>query len=906
MDRSRTIAHVKARLGVLIPRGLGILAAALLLANPTARAATADAGRNGAGANAAGTDAADATAGSGFAISVPSPTACLGSVSVAGFQMTVAPAGNSGAGNGAALPVREALPIRDVLEILPGDKIRYEPSSLPAKDRNKARISLLLAHAGPGGKPEIKVLPALPADKPEEWNVPIRASVVGLVYGPRGLDVKNVNELVDKNPDLLPELAAYAEHTTQLEALLQTLTTYEQSPSGTEDVNGALQAFSARYNVGVPKLDTTAPTNQQAATLMTALLPSLSSIDPLAPTRTAMVQQSVGLATAVAALFLGTPVVVAAGGAMLFENMRTLAFPGTDFRSTFAQSSTGSTVDLCAKAQAEKSRTRPAYLWVLSVADADPPKLTIPGSIRLGLGAKADVTVASAPVADLRLVSRARNWRLVPESGATSSRPALAVNEGNGTNTSAAVAVAEAANASVPVPVTVNLESSDAQLDLDLSKPKLGPGRYRLMADWDWTPIEIGGALDLRPFADFSPVTLASESADQLISGRGKVNARFSGADFEFVTRVALAAPDGTSQDLKFDVPPAHNEDAHDKLEAAVDTAGLAPGKYRVEFTQSDGKTQSVPVTIHSPNPEIANLPLRANVGESGQTLELQGTGLDRIRNIVSPGVTWELAAIPAGASNMTARAAVVKLTADAHPGERLDAEMSVAGLAQPIPLHDVIEIAGPRPKIASVQPFFPAGADVALRPGELPASVAVSFSVRTANAGSQPALQLACADSSDTQTPLNLHPGADDPRVRLDATGDNTLFLSIDPATVGHSGCELEATLSAPDTGSSDPYKLGRIVRLPRIEEFRLTDQKLDRRLYSGTLTGEDLQLIEKTGWNPKMGFPVVGIPTPVSTDPAKQTLGIALPWPPPSPQAPLYIWLRGETEARQTNARY
>ncbi len=825
-------------------------------------------------------------------VTAPAPSACLGSVSVAGFQVTVSPASSAG-----------PLPIRDVIEILPGDKIHYEPASLASKDRNKARISLVLAHAGSNGSPDIKVLPALPADKPEDWVVPIRASVVGLVFGPRGLDVKNVNELVAKNPNLLPQLATYAEHTTEIEALLQTLATYEQSPSGAQDVNSALQAFSTRYNVGVPKLDTTASTNQQAATLMSAILPSLSTIDPLAPTRSMMVQQSVGLAAAVAALFLGTPVVVAAGGAALFENMRTLAFPGTDFRSTFAQSSTGPTVNLCAKAQPQKSRMRPAYLWVLSVADVDPPKLTIPGSVRLGIGAKADVTVASAHVSDLRFISRARNWRLVPEPGAA-SRPELAVNEGNGTNTSAAAAVAAAAGASVSVPVKANVEGSNAQLDMDLNQPKLAAGRYRLVADWDWTPIELGGTLDLRPFADLASVTLASHSADQLISGIGKVQARFSGADFEFVTRVALADSDGKSQDLKFTVP-GRGDDPRDALAAAIDTSGLAPGKYRVEFTQSNGNTQSVPLSVHSPNPEIANLPLRANVGESEQKVELQGTGLDRIQKIVSPEVTWELAAIPSGASNLTARAAVVKLAADAHPGERLDAQMSVAGLEQPIALRDVLEIAGPRPKITSVQPFFPAGADVALRPDELPANLAISFSIRTANAGGQPGLQLACADSSDTQTALNLHPGSDDPRVRLDATGDNTLFLSLDPASVGHSGCELEATLSAPDTGASDPYKLGRIVRLPRIEQFALTNQKLGR-LYSGTLTGEDLQLIEKTGWNSKVGYPVIGIPTPVSTDPAKQTLGIALPWPPPSPQAPLYIWLRGETEARQTNARY
>ncbi len=85
------------------------------------------------------------------------------------------------------------------------------------------------------------------------------------------------------------------------------------------------------------------------------------------------------------------------------------------------------------------------------------------------------------------------------------------------------------------------------------------------------------------------------------------------------------------------------------------------------------------------------------------------------------------------------------------------------------------------------------------------------------------------------------------------------------------------------------------------RIEKFTLCDRKIERKLYAGTVTGEDLQLIEKTGWNAKHGYPVQGIPTPVASDPAQQTLDIALPWPPPNPQAPLYIWVRGETEARR-----
>jgi len=64
-------------------------------------------------------------------------------------------------------------------------------------------------------------------------------------------------------------------------------------------------------------------------------MPSLQSYDPITASPMGMVAQSTGLAGAVATLFFGSPVGLAAGGAALFLNMRTLVFPDTDFRSAF-------------------------------------------------------------------------------------------------------------------------------------------------------------------------------------------------------------------------------------------------------------------------------------------------------------------------------------------------------------------------------------------------------------------------------------------------------------------------------------------------------------------------------------------------------------------------------------------
>jgi len=176
-----------------------------------------------------------------------------------------------------------------------------------------------------------------------------------------------------------------------------------------------------------------------------------------------------------------------------------------------------------------------------------------------------------------------------------------------------------------------------------------------------------------------------------------------------------------------------------------------------------------------------------------------------------------------------------------------------------------------------------------------------------TRNVDAHPLLSLNCSNDGYTKAPLVLHTGDRTTSAQLDFAGDDGLFLSVDPGVVGQSGCQLAATLSTDSAGSSDPTALGRLIRLPRIEKFALTEDKLGPNLYSGSLTGTDLQIIEKTGWDPKSGYSVQGIPTPVpGGTPQEQTLKVELPWPPPSPHAPIYVWLRGETTGRLTDVKY
>jgi hypothetical protein len=164
--------------------------------------------------------------------------------------------------------------------------------------------------------------------------------------------------------------------------------------------------------------------------------------------------------------------------------------------------------------------------------------------------------------------------------------------------------------------------------------------------------------------------------------------------------------------------------------------------------------------------------------------------------------------------------------------------------------------------------------------------------------------VELFCREGEERER-LTLRPGDRSSSARLDLAGDGLLFLSLDPGAVGHPGCELVAVLETSE-GVSDPLTLGRVTRVPSISSFALTDQKVAESVFAGILTGSGLETIEKTGWDGQNGLPVTSIPVPAPDDPLRQTLRVSLPWPSPTPHAPLFIWLRGETQGRATGVKY
>ena len=172
------------------------------------------------------------------------PPPCLGGVSVSTFRLMLQPEGKG-----------SALPLSAVNLIRPGEKLKYEPIHIPVPIKDKAQIAILLVpltkpateegveEKGKGKQKDLVVLEARPAKSPAEWVIPARASIVGVVFGPHGLDVKKVSSLVEKNQELIPELADYAQQTATVEALVQTLTQVEESPTPGQDVNAALRGF---------------------------------------------------------------------------------------------------------------------------------------------------------------------------------------------------------------------------------------------------------------------------------------------------------------------------------------------------------------------------------------------------------------------------------------------------------------------------------------------------------------------------------------------------------------------------------------------------------------------------------------------------------------------------------------
>ena len=781
------------------------------------------------------------------------PAGCAGSATLGTFQLSVRPFSQG-----------PPLPLKSVTAIRAGARLLWNPVHLPPQASRSAEVTAVLVPAASDGI--LITLEPRKAGKHTEWQLLQRPQVIALVYGPQGLSEGKVKSMVTRNQDLLRQLADYAEQSSQVESLVQELADAEQSGASPDSV---LKGVSSQYSVSPQKLNTTASSNQQAVLLLKALIPVSNTYDPLA-SQSAQAQQSGGLAASVAGLFFGNPVGLAAGGAALFQNLKTALFPNTEFRSAFAQAAEKDGLALCTKNQAAKSKTRTAYLWAYRVPQLTKPELSLTGTTHLPLGSKSTLELKLGKGSNAKELANARDWGLTPAAG----------------------------GASIPVDVK---PTATGALEIDLSKTKASAGDYQLAATWDWDPLPVTGTLHLYPYGDFAHVALASGAHDKLIAGNGSVDVELSRVDFEFLEKVAIesTARDAKPSEVAFTLPLGRRAGPQNSVTVNIDTA--KQGSYRLLLTQSDGAAHKIPVTILPPNPKISDLPIRLNMGETREPIRLVGSGLERIE-----AASTDAGEIT-GAPDSESWSGEIRLKAGLTKGQSFPLVLKIKSLDNPVTVPHAIEIVGPRPKIRSVQKSLAGTLEIELGADELPAGTAAGLALAVDHLydSTRPRLELGC-EAGELRKSLTLSAGESSGGASLTSAGPGALFLSVDPGAVGYAGCRLSATVIVNPEGRSDPFVLGRVIRVPTLAKFTLTTEKVGGSSYAGILEGRDLDVIEKAGWDAAHGVPVESIPTPLPGDSSRQTLRLVLLWPAPGPHAPLYVWLRGESQGRKTAVAY
>lgn len=762
--------------------------------------------------------------------------------------------------NGQLMPLAEANNIDE------GDKIFYAPVTSGA-DKRPGKVTVVLVAKKPLQDEEYSfvVLEPHPAGEESHWTVPFPASLAVFVYGPSGISTGKVRGFLARDTELIAQLADYAEKTAQTEQLLQALSRYETNgPS--ENFGAALQGFARNYGIN-NKIDRNAPVDQQTLAIIRNVNPALSAYDPITPTGAQRLSQTAGLATIVAGMFFGSTVGLAAGSTAMALNMKTILFPNSDFRSMYAQPVRGATA-LCGKREASQGRTRLAYLWAMRAPGPNPPQITIDSLNHIPVNLRSVVKVTAAANA-WPLIGRARNWTL-----------RSAANEAT--------------------PVSVGAVADRQGLELDLSRADLKPGIYTLHGEWDWDPFSVKGDLYLHELPSFVNVKPRSESQNRLRQFSGKQVVTLAGADFEFVEKVTLQRQGdryGAPAAVPFTLPLGPRRGPQQSIEMEIDTTHLAAGRYSLQLFQSDNRPREASLRILKDPPKLAHLPLKIHAGEREHRLVLEGQDLEAIESAAADG--FEIRIDPPADGRRVAR---LTAAADLNPNTAYDLRLAVDGYAGPVVLRDALLVAGPRPRVAQATISQPPDLPVAFRSGELPAGYFLSALLSVEHATATASATLGC----DNLTAPKVTAGVGAPRegVKLESVQPGSYYLSFDPGR-WPGGCGLSLTFHNGE-GASDARSLGKVVRAPRIESFRLTDEQGPANTYIGLLTGRDLELIEKVGWNATDALAVPGLPTPLPGESYLQQLRIGLSWPSPVPHAPLFVWLRGEAEGRATRARY
>ena len=736
------------------------------------------------------------------------------------------------------------LPIRVVNTIGKGYKLAATPVKVPPDLKKNARIALVVVPAPTASAEGVTVLDEHALDGTAEWAMPFPVGAVLLVFGPQGLDEKRVTKLVSKDEDLISELATYADQTEDLEDTIDALAEIEDS--GDDETDAAPARLSS--------------SDQVLVALVRALNPVMAAYNPLGAGKRAGSATRMGQATSM--FFENAGGIVPGGGAL--PEVKQWLMPDTEFRTVYAEPAADEGLTICAQRKTTGTHNRFVYLWAHRAVNSGPPPVTLAQPAWLPIGTRSSVPVKLKSIDDWPLVDRVRDWTLTGPGA----------------------------------PVRVKIRSDQRRsLELDLRRTVAQPGVYHLDGRWDWGTATVTGEFHLAPLADAKAVSIAANSRFALVDGAGVVPVHLDGADFQFVEHVSIRKAGrlgSTPADLDYVLPIGPRAGPQRSMEVEVDTNHYRAGEYLLVFAQTGGSTQTVPVRVLPAAPKIDNLPLRVNVGAKERKLVLRGSGLDRLE-----GLTAEHAAFRLGDIHGDERDLFVSLDAGARKGDSFALELAVGGVPDAARMAGGLVVLGPQPRIVSVKTAPPGELSAWLRPGEVPAGSFVGLSIQVENADAQPALRLDCAESARTLEAVRVRAGEKRASAKLDYLGEGLLFASADPGAVGTPGCTLQASVDTESAGSSDAVVVGRVIRLPRIESVILTNETAQGG-YIAVVKGHDLETIEKAGWSATNGLPIAGPPLSVAGEGDRQTLRIVLPWPSPTPMAPVFLWLRGDTEGR------
>jgi hypothetical protein len=113
-----------------------------------------------------------------------------------------------------------------------------------------------------------------------------------------------------------------------------------------------------------------------------------------------------------------------------------------------------------------------------------------------------------------------------------------------------------------------------------------------------------------------------------------------------------------------------------------------------------------------------------------------------------------------------------------------------------------------------------------------------------------------------------------------------------------------LQAVIDNGRDGSSQPFTLAHILRTPQIDSLTVSAAQQQNGMRPYQLIGQNLEMIQKLGWDQASLVDVSNLPTPLPGPGLKQSVEVNLP-DPPNPEAVLLVSLRGDKQGRESTVK-